>query len=551
MWSGLGVLFVAVLLASGCGSSSKDSGSSTASTTPQDVVIAPDGPPQTGGTLTYGLASESDGWNPTQGRWATDGTQVGMAIFDPLAAYNADGDWAPYLAESFTPNADFTEWTIKLRPDVTFQNGTPFTAAAVVKTLNAHRQSALTKPTFANVDSLEATDPLTVTVKMNAPWAAFPVALTGQAGVMPAPEQLDDPNGSSNPIGTGPFTFVSWTPDKDLVLKRNPNYWQKDANGQQLPYLDGVRFVPIPDDGARTASIQTGDIDMTHTTEIGSIDTFRSMAASGQLQMVEQRGAAEVTFAQFNMLEPPFDDIRAREAAVHAIDQQKWIDVATQGENQAATSVFRPSSKWYYDADYPSYDLEEAKRLVGEYEADKGPLEFSYSTLSTPVATQQGELIKSMLEEAGMKVTVKSTEASSFIVDGALGQYQMIQWGQFGSPDPDYEHVWWYSANASPVGQLALNFPRNKDPLVDEALNKARSTDDFETRKQAYIDLQKRFAADVPYAFLDYPTPVKVAQNKVRGMLQDTLPDGEASIPMGGPGSFSLVTRLTQTWLAQ
>ena len=105
---GFGVLFVAVLLASGCGSSSKDASSSTASTTPQDVVIAPDGPPQTGGTLTYGLASESDGWDPTQGRWATDGTQVGMAIFDPLAAYNADGDWAPYLAQSFTPNADFT-----------------------------------------------------------------------------------------------------------------------------------------------------------------------------------------------------------------------------------------------------------------------------------------------------------------------------------------------------------------------------------------------------------------------------------------------------------
>ena len=124
---GVGAVFVGLLLAAGCGSSSSDSSSSSASTTAPDVVIAPDGPPQTGGTLTYGLASESDGWNPTEGRWATDGTQVGMAIFDPLAAYNADGDWAPYLADSFTPNADFTEWTIKLRPDVTFQNGTPFT----------------------------------------------------------------------------------------------------------------------------------------------------------------------------------------------------------------------------------------------------------------------------------------------------------------------------------------------------------------------------------------------------------------------------------------
>jgi len=420
----------------------------------------------------------------------------------------------------------------------------------VVKMLEAHLASALTKPTFANVASLAAPDPLTVTVTMNAPWAAFPVALTGQAGVVPAPAMLDDPDGASNPVGTGPFSFVSWTPDKELVTERNPNYWQNDAEGQQLPYLDGVRFVPIPDDGSRTASIQTGDLDMTHTTEVASIATFRSMAEAGQLQLVEQRGPAEVTFAQFNMAQPPFDDIRARQAAVHAIDQQQWVDVITQGLNDAATSVFRPSSKWYHDADYPSYDLEEAKRLVQEYEAEKGPLEFSYSVLSTPVATQQGELIRSMLEQAGMTVTVNATDASTFIVNGALGQYEMIQWGQFGSPDPDYEHVWWYSANANPPGQLALNFPRNRDPLVDEALNKARSTDVFDTRKQAYVELQERFAADVPYAFLDYPTPVKVAQIKVRDMLQNTLPNGEPSIAMGGPGSFSLVTRLTQTWFA-
>jgi peptide/nickel transport system substrate-binding protein len=544
------VLFVALLVATSCGGSSDESGSPAGSTVPVDVIIAPDGPPQPGGRIVYALGSESDGWDPTDGRWATDGTQVGLALFDPLAAYDADGNWAPYLAEAFTPNADFTVWTINLRPDVTFHNGTTLDAAAVVKTAEAHRQSALTKPTFANIDSIEATDPLTVTITMNAPWAAFPVALTGQAGVIPAPEQLDNQDsGSRQPIGTGPFRFVTWDPDKSLVVERNPDYWQTDGNGQPLPYLDGIEFRPIPDDGARTASVQTGDVDMTHTTEITSINTFRSMASAGELQLYEQQGASEVTFAQFNFLEPPFDDVRARQAATHAIDQQAWVDVITEGQNEAATSVFRPSSKWYYDADYPSYDLEEAKRLVEEYEADKGPLTFSYSVLSTPVSIRQGELIKSMLEEAGMQVNVKSTDASTFIVDGALGQYQMIQWGQFGSPDPDYEHVWWYSANANPVGQLALNFPRNKDPEVDAALNRARATDDFETRKAAYVDLQKRFAADVPYAFLDYPTPIKVANNRVRGILQDKLPNGEQSVPMGGPGSFSLVTRLTQTWV--
>lgn len=548
------VVVAIVLTASACGSSSSNSegGSDTSTPAPTaDVLLTSDGPPQTGGTLVYGLASESDGWDPTEGRWATDGTEVGMAIFDPLAAYDVDGNWAPYLAQAFEPNADFTEWKIVLRDGITFQDGEPLTSAAVLKTLEAHRESALTKPTFAAVDSMEVTDPLTVTIKLNTPWAAMPVALTGQAGVVPAPAMLDDPNGASHPVGTGPFSFVSWTPDNELVTERNPNYWQKDADGQQLPYLDGVRFVPIPDDGSRTASMQTGDIDMTHTTEIGSIKTYRQMAAAGDLQYVEQHGATEVSFVQMNQLTPPFDDVRAREAAAHAVDQQAWVDVITQGVNEPATSVFNPSSKWYYDADYPSYDLDAAKQLVQEYEADKGPFEFSLSVLSTPVSQQQGEFLKSMFEAAGMKVSLNTTEASTFIVNGALGQYQMIQWGQFGSPDPDYEHVWWYSANASPIGQLALNFPRNKDPLVDEALNKARATDDPATRQQAYIDLQKRFAVDVPYAFLDYPTVVKVAQNDVRGILQTTLPDGEQSIPMGGPGSFSAVTRLTQTWKTQ
>lgn len=548
---GVAVIIAIVLAASACGSSSEGGSASPTSTATPDVLLTSDGPPQTGGTLTYGLASESDGWNPTEGRWATDGTQVGMAIFDPLSAYDVDGNWAPYLAKSFTPNGDFTEWTIALRTDVKFQDGTDLTSAAVVKTFQAHLASALTKPAFAAIDTLDATDPLTVVVHMKSPWAAFPVALTGQAGVVPAPAMLDDPNGASHPIGTGPFSFVSWTPDNELVTTRNPNYWQKDADGQQLPYLDGVRFVPIPDDGSRTASMQTGDIDMTHTTEIGSIKTYRQMAADGKIQYVEQHGATEVSFVQMNQLTPPFDDVRAREAAAHAVDQQTWVNVITQGVNQPATSVFNPSSKWYYDAGYPSYDLDAAKQLVQEYEADRGPLEFSLSVVSTPAAQQQGELLKSMFEAAGMKVSLNSTDASTFIVNGALGQYQMTQWGQFGSPDPDYEHVWWYSANASPIGQLALNFPRNRDPLVDEALNKARATDDFATRQQAYIDLQKQFAVDVPYAFLDYPTVVKVAQDDVRGILQTTLPDGEQSIPMGGPGSFSAVTRLTQTWKTQ
>jgi ABC-type transport system substrate-binding protein len=548
-----GVVVVTLLLAVGCGSSSSNGGGGDQASPEQDgtadVIIDDGAPPQYGGNIVYALASESDGWDPTEGRWATDGTQVAMAIFDPLAAYDADGNWAPYLAESFTPNADFTEWEIKLPADVKFHNGQTLDANAVVKTMEGHRASPLTKPTFANIDSIEAADPLTVVVRLNAPWAAMPVALTGQAGVIPAPAQLDSDTGSQRPIGTGPFKFVSWDPDHSLVVERNPDYWQSDADGNQLPYLDGIEFRPITDDVARTAAIQTGQADITHTTEINSIQTFRDMAQAGDLQYYEQRGASEVSFVMMNLDKPPFDDVRARQAVAHAIDQEAWVTVITEGENEPGRSVFRPSSRWFSDEGYPGYDPEEARRLVEEYEAEKGPLRFTYSSLSTATSRQQAEFLKSMWDAVGMEVDLNSAEASTFIVDGALGNYQATQWGQFGSPDPDYEHVWWYSANAAPIGTLALNFPRNRDPQVDTALNQARATDDFATRKTAYAEVQRRFAQDVPYAFLDYPTPVKVAQNRVRGLLQDTLPNGEPSVAIGGPGSFSLVSRLTQTWV--
>ncbi len=548
------LVLAAVLLAAACGGSD-DSGSgdgdSTDDTGFADVAVDEGGEPQTGGTLVYALASESDGWDPTSNRWATDGTQAALSFYDPLTAYAEDGSVAPFLAESLEPNADFTEWTITLRPDITFHDGTPLTSAAVKRSLDAIRTAALTKPSLVLIDSIETTDDLTAVVKMTSPWAAFPVALTGQAGVVPAPSQLDSPDSTSKPVGTGPFRFVEWVPDNRLVVERNPDYWLKDDAGNQLPYLDRIEFRPAPDPASRVNGIRSGDFDVTHTVDVPAIKQFRELASSGDLQYFQQRGNTEVTFVMLNVVSEPFDDPQARKALALATDTQAWVDVIAQGETEPADSVFRPASPWYVDTAYPDHDLAAAQAEVEAYEAANGPLEFTFKTGSTPEARQQGEFLKEMWEEAGMQVEVNQADATQVILDGVLGDFQAKLWGQFGSPDPDYEQVWWQRASISPLGQLGLNFPRHEDPRLDEALAKARSTDDLETRREAYREVQEIFAENLPYIFLDYPTPVKVAQNDVRGVLQTTLPDGGASIPMGGPGSFSLVTRMHQVWLAQ
>jgi peptide/nickel transport system substrate-binding protein len=547
------LIIASMLVAAACGGSDPESGDggTTDDTGFADVVVEDDGEPRQGGTLVYALASESDGWDPTSNRWATDGTQAALTFYDALTAYAADGSVEPFLAESLEPNADFTEWTITLRPDITFHDGTPLSAEAVKRSLDAIRTAALTRPALVLIDSIEAPDDLTVVVRMNSPWGAFPVALTGQAGVVPAPSQLDSPDPTANPIGTGPFTFVEWVPDNRLVVERNPDYWLKDEAGTQLPYLDRIEFRPVPDAASRVNGIRSGDLDMTHTVDIPAIKQFRELAAAGDLQYFQQRGNTEVSFVMLNVVTPPFDDPQARRILALATDRQAYVDVIAQGETDPADSVFRPVSPFYADTGYPDYDLDAAQTEVESYEAEKGPLRFTLKIGSTAEARQAGEFLKQMWEQAGVEVDLSQADASQVILDGVLGDYQAKIWGQFGSPDPDYEIVWWQRASISPIGQLGLNFPRHEDPRLDVAIEATRVTDDLEARKEAYREIQQIFTDNLPYIFLDYPIPTKVAQNDVRDVLQTTLPSGGESIPMGGPGSFSLVTRMTQVWLAE
>ena len=133
------------------------------------------------------------------------------AVFDYLAAYDTDGVSKPFLAQSIDPNSDFTVWTIKTRPGVTFQNGEPCDAAAIKKNLDAQRQSILTGPVFQTVSAIETPDDSTVVVTMKQPWSTFTDTMATQVGAMAAPAMLDAPDGGiANPIGTGPFSFVKW-----------------------------------------------------------------------------------------------------------------------------------------------------------------------------------------------------------------------------------------------------------------------------------------------------------------------------------------------------
>ena len=555
----IGTVCALALFAAACGSSSSSSQGTTATTgAASNVTLAADGPPQTGGNLVFGLEAESDGFNPTVNRWAISGTEVGLAIFDPLVAFDANNQPQPYLAKSLTPNSDYTVWTIEVRPNITFQDGTPLTGAAITTMLNAHLASALTAPALGPVQSVKTTGQYTAEVTMSSPWVTFPDTLTSQVGMVPAPSMFNADGSPTDisqkqPVGTGPFTFQSWVPDNSFKATKNPNYWRKDDNGTQMPYLDSIEFRPIPDSASRVSSLQSGALNMIHTSEFNDIVKLRQEAKDGKLQLVEDNGEGEEDFLMVNTADPALKDVRVRQAMAYAVDRNQFNQVINAGIGEVADSVFKQSSPWYTNTDYPGYDLAKATQLVDEYKADTGQTPtFTLGTTPTPINQQAVQLLQQMLNAAGMNVTVKTTEQAQFISDAVLGNYQVNLWRQFGGVDPDVDAVWWYSANAgdgSPQGGLTLNIARNKDPQIDAALNQGRETTDQATRKQAYDALQQRFTADLPYIWLNHALWAVAADNHVRGITNGPLPDGEPSLPVGGAGDFGGVVRFTQTWL--
>ena len=232
----------------------------------------------------FGEYSQPAGLDPIvpPGFGTTGGIEMG-AIYDTLMRFNSDtGKYEPRLAESLTNNADFTEWTFKIKPNVKFTDGTAYDAAAVVFGMNRHRSGTAGAPAcetiwacprnsqntnsfMALVKNIEAVDNLTVKVTMSEPWNAFPWALASEAGMIPSPTALKKCDATKNPntcdfnlkpVGAGPFMVDSFKPKDSINLVRNPNYWGGTV------YLDGIKFVDLGDTGGLKTldSLKTGTI---------------------------------------------------------------------------------------------------------------------------------------------------------------------------------------------------------------------------------------------------------------------------------------------------
>lgn len=474
---------------------------------------------QPGGTLTVALDADSTGYNPTSDAWGRAGHQVAHAIFDPLAALDAEGKVVPYLAESITANDDATVWTIKLRSGISFHNGEPLNAEAVKLNFEAVLASPQYKALLALVSTMTVVDDLTLELQMSAPWGAFPQSLVGdvgaQVGYIAAPAMLADPAGSRTPIGTGPFTFAEWVPDDHLTVERNDDYWQG------APYLDEVVFKPIPDVTSRKAAFDAGDVDLYYTATTGDIADYQA----DDSKTVVVGAPSEPDMIMFNTSVAPLDDVRVRRALAMAVDVPRIFDfLDATGVKQELDSPYPTTSFWHVDSDYPSYDPEEAARLIEEYESEVGPVSFDFGGNQDPFLVSLQELYQSMWADVGADVNIVSKAQSENISNVINGTYQVMMWGGQGGGDPDRDYDYFHSGG--------LNFTRYTSPEIDAAMEAGRALADPEARKAQYAIVQEAFGRDVPYIWTGTNQFAVITPTEVMGIADFTLPDGTAGTPV-------------------
>jgi peptide/nickel transport system substrate-binding protein len=539
--AGLAVIGTSGGLLAACGSSSGSASGSGNSTGTRSNGVST-ATPKLGGQLIFGTEAEETGFSTTLGTFDTTGILYARTVFDPLAIILADGTVAPYLAESITPNADYTVWTVTLRPNLVFHNGTPCDATAVATNFELQQSSALTGPAVTTISNVTVTSPLVVTVTMKSPWVPFDYYLAGGIGGQIA--FIAEPNwlktkSQTNPIGTGPFVFQDWQPNDHFTATKNPHYWRSG-----YPYLDSITFKPIPDSEQLLNSLESGVVDIMHTSTAkvtASLQSNSSYAFIDDSQHVA--GEPDMNCLLLNLSKAPFDNPKVRQAAAMAVSSAQYAQVIDQGVSLPSNGPFVTGSPYFAPTGYPEPNLAKAQQLVKEVHSETGqPVSLAISHTPDSSTTRDAEYLQQQLKSAGMNVTLNPIQQADEINIALLGTFQACTWRQFGAVDPDLNYIFWSPTNINPV--YSINMARNNDPAMETALIKGRQSANKADRAAAYQEVGRLMGSDIPYIWTDRTVWSIGAQAKVENFNNPTTPSGAKA--------FGMITGAvwpTQIWL--
>lgn len=438
-------------------------------------------------------------------------------IYETLFKYNAEMELTPELATGYTQVSD-TVWDIHLREGVTFHDGTPFNADAVVYSIGRVTDESNSRSSeYDHIASVVAQDDYTVRITTTDPYAPTIASLTDPLVSMVSPDASDL---ATDPVGTGPFMYDSNEFGASLSVVRNPDYWGGGVK------LEDATLTYVRDSTTRATMLESGDVDMARGLPYPQVSTIEG---DPDLDVVGKE-TMRVYFMFVNTEKAPLDDVRVRQAINYAIDRDEVVDVALEGVGGvSAKGVFPSIFPWAND-ELAGYSHNQATALAlledagitdidgdGTLEYDGADFTLNIKTYTSRAAMQPSvEVIQSQLEDIGIVVTTDFTGSGPVKEAMTAGTYDLAfySYGVAPSGDPDYYLTAHFDSTA---GYKENGWTRYSNATVNSLLASAREEMDLDKRKDYYDQAQAIIVEESPEMFIFHEKELVGYDNKVIG----------------------------------
>ncbi|MER2029444.1 MAG: glutathione ABC transporter substrate-binding protein [Solibacillus sp.] len=473
-----------------------------------------------GGDLIIAELSDASSLDP-HGSNDVPSSNIQSNLYETLVNRDANGELVPGLAESWTQVDDLT-WEFKLKTGVTFHDGEAFNAEAVKTSFDRLLDPEVASPRaflFEMVTEVKVVDESTVQFVTEYPFSPLLAHLTHNGGSIISPKSIEEDYAAmeadssvkagsvigTNPVGTGPFKFESWTPGTEIKLVKFAEYAGTPV------HIDSVTFKVVPESATRVAELQSGYAHIIGAVEPGQVANVNTFDGASVLETA----SSSLTYLGFNTEKEPFNDPKVRQAISKAIDRPTLIDGIYEGFGIPAISPLAPGIFGYTeDVTSMAYNIDEAKALLAEAGYADG-FKTTIWTNDNPARQQVAIVLQEELKKLNIQAEIEVMEFGSYLEKTAAGEHDMFILG-WSNPTGDADYGLYALFHSSQHGD-----PGNRSfytsEKVDELLEKGRREADPTAREAIYKEALQLISDESPMAFVLHPYTLTGVSDKVSG----------------------------------
>ncbi|MGV2980708.1 ABC transporter substrate-binding protein [Camelimonas sp. ID_303_24] len=467
--------------------------------------------PKRGGVLRLAAGINPSSLDPATGGSGFDHCYL-WTMYDTLVEWDYDTlKPKPGLAKWAFP--DPKTMVLDLQPNVKFHDGTPLDAEAVKFNLDRSRQDQRSnvKADLTSIAEVVVSGPLQVTLKLKNPDAALPAILSDRCGMIISPTAVKTHGAASdrNPVGAGPWKFVSWADNQKVVVTRNDNYWRKDRG-----FVDGIDFNIIPEQATGLRSVVAGQNDMAFSLPARLKPVIEK---AKDLQSVSAPTLYCIQF-YFNTKRKPLDNLKVRQAINFALDRDAFVRATMGGLGEAATMTL-PKSHWAWSEAasklYP-HNVEKAKQLLAEAGFPQG-IELTVGSYTDQDSVRRAEVLQEQLGKAGIRLKFTRGTVAEISANFFNQGYDMLLSAWTGRPDPSMTYALGFDKGAY------YNASREATEELSDLIRRSRESEDLKERAAVFDKIQQITMGQALSAPVAFQYELSAMTPKVKGYRPNLL----------------------------